>query len=260
MKTENRLWSFLAFLIALSLIMLCAPAWATKPPPRPPGVTVDADSRSSSESSVKNTVEVGTNVEVGGPVVDVPVTVGDTVLSGGDNNVSIEGDKSRAYALGMASGTIADCMAHWAIAIVSWPARNKFCERLAFTAWAENPARHTLNSVKIHCSSRIAKEIFGKRKDCETAFVTVEPPDAHQEQISVLVAQNNALSARIDALESRLSASEAALKEKARKATLEARYAVREAQQHPEVAQYQLSEEQTQELDEWRSKFEVYGK
>ena len=152
---------------------------------------------------------VATVAHAGGTDIDLtnqPYTQQHVNQEVGDSLVDVSGDKNRAYALGMASGTIADCMAHWGIAIVSLPARNKFCERIDFTQWAENPSRHTPQSVTIRCSTRIAKEIFGDRKACETAFVTAEPPDQHTQEILLLSEQLQATNARLDAQDTVIAA------------------------------------------------------
>ncbi len=218
-------WNFVIFLIAMMLMMISLPLWATNRD----NVSADSYSDSSALSSA---------------------STGDVV--GGD--VSVTGDKNRAYALGMASGTIADCMAHWGIAIVNIPARNKFCERIDFTQWAENPARHTENSVKIRCSSKIATEIFGNREACETAFVTVEPEDQHTQELSYLMEQIQANHLQINALRTELEAFRDE-KKKALARVARAEKVAQNAAKKPQTSQYGLTEQQMTELEAWNAKW-----
>lgn len=69
---------------------------------------------------------------------------------------------------------INDCMAHWSALIVTFPKRNKFCERQAFVKWAETPEFHTPQSIKIMCSDPMGAEVFGDTQEC---ILTFTPPD-----------------------------------------------------------------------------------
>ncbi len=238
----------IACLLAI-LVLAASPVWAGGKPPPSPGSDARASSESISSASSESVLSVGdTNVTV-------PVTTGSTTMQGGDNEVNIEGNKSRAYALGMGSGTIADCMMLLPQAFLTLKGRNEFCMRIDFAVWAENPSGHTEQSVKIRCSTWVAQDVFGDTEACEEAFVTVEAPDAHEREIGALRASNKVLLARLSALEDRLSAAESELGEKARKATLEARYAVQQAQEHLESVEYRLSDEQAAELDAWEARW-----
>ena len=226
------------------LLLLSAPVWATGDC-KGQSCNGAGDVSAQSSSQASSSASAGANIEVG-----------DTVLTGGDNTATnsahVEG--SRSYALGMPSGTIADCMAHMAVAIVSIPTRNKFCERIDFTMWAENPVRHTANSIKIRCSTKIAKDVYGSRGDCESDFSAVEPPDHHLTEIAALRRVGEALAARLAYVETELEGRVAKSEEKAKKATLEARYAVREAQKHPEKEVHPEVQQQISDYEQRRLK------
>lgn len=75
---------------------------------------------------------------------------------------------------------INDCMAHWSALIITFPKRNKFCERQEFVSWAQAPQFHTLNSIKIMCSDPMGREVFGSTLECISVFtpegVPTTPP------------------------------------------------------------------------------------
>jgi hypothetical protein len=75
---------------------------------------------------------------------------------------------------------INDCMAHWSALIVTFPKRNKFCERQEFVSWAQAAQFHTPQSIKIMCSDPMGGEVFGSTLECISVFtpegVPTTPP------------------------------------------------------------------------------------
>lgn len=88
------------------------------------------------------------------------------------NVTSLSGSDTNALSYGP-DVDINDCMAHWSALIITFPKRNKFCERQEFVRWAQAPKFHNPNSVMIMCSDPLASEVFGSRDDCISVF-TVE--------------------------------------------------------------------------------------
>ena len=138
-----------------------------------------------------HTCQGGHNCNDGGEVII------DNVLTGGD--VSTGGVSTRVFSVG-SDNDIADCMAHWTAVIVTWPARNKFCELTEFSNWAEHPELHTEASIAIRCSSKAAKDVFGSASQCSDNFKPYEVK---------IVPQTPQDDARIEALYARISAVEA---------------------------------------------------
>ena len=60
MKTETRTWAFFAFLIALSIFMLCAPVWAS-------GDRItqsnDNNAQTTGDVSINNTIKVDNTID-----------------------------------------------------------------------------------------------------------------------------------------------------------------------------------------------------
>lgn len=98
---------------------------------------------------------------------DVMGDISTSVVTGTGNNTSV------GYG---PDNDIDDCMAHWSALIVTFPSRNKFCEALALVLWAEHPETHTVQSIKIMCSSKAGIDVFDTKQGCISAF-TSDIPD-----------------------------------------------------------------------------------
>lgn len=103
----------------------------------------------------------GTDVEQEVKVVSNPV------MNAGSDSVAI------GYG---PDNDINDCMAHWSALIVTFPKRNKFCERQEFVSWAQAPDYHTPNSIKIMCSDPMGSEVFGSTLECISVFTPEDIP------------------------------------------------------------------------------------
>jgi hypothetical protein len=156
---KSRLATFIVFLVALAILMMSAPLWAT-------------DCRGNScngggDIDIGGTnVDVGTDVTVGDTNVNVPITTGPTNVTGGDTTLNNE---SRAIALSNVLGDvdIAGCLGstQWATPlfskqklVVNWPCLTEFYLR---------NGKYELAAMAI-CNTEVVKE-FASEADCEAA-------------------------------------------------------------------------------------------
>jgi len=136
----------------------------------------------------------------GGDVIDTSNVVG---VSGSDTNALSYGPDV----------DINDCMAHWSALIITFPKRNKFCERQEFVRWAQTPEFHTSNSIIIMCSDPLASEVFGSRDNCIDVFTIEQVVPAsgpciecdHEEEIAITQMQVAQTVEEYESLEQRVA-------------------------------------------------------
>ena len=154
MKTYDRVWFFCALLVVFMCVMLVAPAWAG-------GVTQSNDMNNQTSG----------DVSVSGAVTN-SIAAGDNIggdLSGGNSNVSVSGDKNRAYAFGNSLGDvdIAGCLGstQWNTPlfgrqklVVNWPCLAEFYLRNGMYD----------NAAMAICNTEVRQE-FETEEDCRAA-------------------------------------------------------------------------------------------
>lgn len=226
MKTETRVWAFVSFVIALALVMLCTPAFAG-------GDDIEATAGAAASAGAEATAGARSGAHSS-------IVSGDTVLQGGDlrgGDVSVGGDKNRAYALSNSLGDVdlGPCYGstQWNTVIVG-----RQTNKLLPVQCAENLDAMGLHeaAARMRCSDKAYAALFVDRDECIKLSKLAEIPPGEPESVGEVTETEDDEHDIYLAFEQRLKAIEEQNRRDAAAAQAAARQA-RAAQQQIEEAE-----------------------